>query len=66
MHVQTHGSYDCQYKTCMGSSRSVLEWGEGYNSQVGAVLEWGGTTHRWEKEVDTTYATTGIGPDGAC
>lgn len=25
-----------------------------------------GTTHRWEKEGDTTYATTGIGPDGVC
>lgn len=38
----------------------------GNDSQVGAVLEWGGTTPRWEKEGDTTYATTGIGPDGAC
>ena len=33
---------------------------------VSARMGGGRTTHRWEKEGDTTYATTGIGLDGVC
>lgn len=65
MHAQTHGSYGCQYKTCMGSSWSLLEWG-GTTHRWEQCLNGRGTTHRWEKEGDTTYATTGIGLDGVC